>query len=149
MKKSHFISIIFSAVLLLFGIAGNVSAVVTTSGNFPTVNNDFQDGDLINSGDWNNIEHSLRPLTFGFVGSTSLQIGTTATNTISSISTSTFITGIQSTLLNITSTTATSTFANGIQLSGGCYKDSTGSCITSSSGTGTINTGARHSPPVS
>lgn len=34
-------------------------AVVTTSGNFPTVVNYFQDGDVINAGDWNNIEATI------------------------------------------------------------------------------------------
>jgi hypothetical protein len=51
-----------------------------------------------------------------------------------STATSTFAGGLQTTALNVTSTTATSTFANGIQLSGGCFRDASGSCLSSGSG---------------
>ncbi|MEK7074801.1 MAG: hypothetical protein AAB968_03470, partial [Patescibacteria group bacterium] len=48
--------------------------------------------------------------------------------------TSTRLQAIDATLLNITSTSATSTFANGIQLSGGCFKDTSGFCDLTSGG---------------
>ncbi len=69
--------------------------------------------------------------------STTLQVtGTTTLYTAlvsSGTGTSTFAGGVQATALNITSTIATSTFANGIQLSGGCFTDASGSCISAGS----------------
>ena len=46
--------------LLMFSIT--VYATVTSTGNFPTTANIFQDGDIINSGDWNNIENIIGTL---------------------------------------------------------------------------------------
>ena len=54
------ITTIFQTILSVFimslFVVTIVKATVTTSGNFPTALNNFQDGDVINSGDWGNIE---------------------------------------------------------------------------------------------
>ena len=70
-----------------------------------------------------------------------LYVGTTATTTILGSATSTFGAGISATALNITSTTATSTFANGLALSGGCFKDATGNCLSFSPASVTLTGG--------
>lgn len=41
-----------------FKDAGLLGAI-TSSGNFPTSVNNFEDGDIINAGDWNNIEYAI------------------------------------------------------------------------------------------
>jgi hypothetical protein len=58
----------------------------------------------------------------------------TASTTITSVATSTFAAGLQTTLLNVTSNSATSTFANGIQLLGGCFRMLDGTCAGAGSG---------------
>src|SRR5437870_8361858 len=55
-----------------------------------------------------------------------------------STATSTFVGGVKTNLLNVTSLTASSTFANGINLTAGCFAIN-GTCLTSSSGSGTGN----------
>lgn len=67
-------SIIFGTSIIYIGLiyyAPRVAinqrlGVVTTSGTFPTALNNFQDNDIINAGDWNNIEYSI-----GEIGTTS------------------------------------------------------------------------------
>ena len=59
---------------------------------------------------------------------------TTGNLIVQGTGTSTFSGGLSSTALNITSNSATSTFANGIQLTGGCFLDSSGTCVGGSSG---------------
>ncbi len=59
-----------------------------------------------------------------------LYVGGTATTTIFGSATSTFGAGLQTTALDVTSNSASSTFANGIQLSAGCFRGASGTCIT-------------------
>ncbi len=81
----------------------------------------------------------------------SLGVGTTSPTNLFSVAgsifvgasaTSTFTSGLQTTVLNITSTSATSTFANGIQISSGCYRLSDGSCAGSGISVGAALSGA-------
>lgn len=54
--KKHLAFIASLGICTLFMGAITVYATITTTGNFPTALNTFQDGDIINAGDWNNIE---------------------------------------------------------------------------------------------
>ncbi len=55
--------IILSALAIAFVLTPVVAnATITSSGNFPTTANYFQDGDVINAGDWNNIENIIGTL---------------------------------------------------------------------------------------
>lgn len=69
-----------------------------------------------------------------------LYVGGTATTTILGSATSTFGAGIQTTALDVTGS-ATSTFAAGVKLSGGCFEMPNGSCLSTSSGSGTVGSG--------
>src|SRR3990167_1270420 len=51
---------------------------VTTSGNFPQALNTFQDGDVINAGDWNNIEAALGNTTSTVTTSTNYLLRSTS-----------------------------------------------------------------------
>ena len=76
-------------------------------------------------------------------GTTQFSVGPTGnvaasgTLLVTGSGTSTFTNGLQASALNVSSITATSTFANGIQLNGGCFRDSTGSCVGGASGANT------------
>lgn len=54
--------------------SSNLGAI-TTSGNFPTALNNFQDGDIINSGDWNQLENAIGTSTQAISSSTSATRG--------------------------------------------------------------------------
>lgn len=62
---------------------------------------------------------------------------TTSRYVATSTATSTFVGGIQSSILNTTSTTASSTFANGINLTGGCFAFN-GVCFRDTTATTTL-----------
>lgn len=68
-----------------------------------------------------------------YVGSSSTIPKTFSANIFSAIQT--FSQGVTADSLSVTGS-ATSTFANGIQLSGGCFRDTSGQCITGSGGGG-------------
>lgn len=118
------------ATLIIIGMAGVAYATITTSADFPHRLSGFVDNDIINAGDWGNIESDLgthignvatgTPQTLNWIvrnasfASTTLTVGLTASTTISG-------------------DTGTSTFVNGITLNAGCFKVA-GSCLTSSVG---------------
>lgn len=126
----------FFSPFLFMAVKEALADVVTPV--FPVGLNNFAEGDVIEEEDWNAIEAEIGARTGnqatgtvrdtinfllrnGLMSTSSLLIGTTATNTISSTATSTFQKGIEIAggALSITGT-ATSTLANGISLSGGC-----------------------------
>ncbi|MFC1612494.1 beta strand repeat-containing protein, partial [Patescibacteria group bacterium] len=106
--------------------SGNVSASGTIYGSWSTstIDNIIIGGTTAAAG------------TFTYVSTTALSsydgifVGRTSTSTIYGSTTSSFGAGVSATALNITSTSVTSTFANGITLSGGCFEDISGACIT-------------------
>ena len=75
--------------------------VVTTTGTFPAALNNFQDNDIINSGDWNNIEYAIgetgttspKTLTYQVTNTNANNISYTGRLTITNASTTNFSIG--------------------------------------------------------
>lgn len=146
------------ATLIILGMAGIVGAVVTTSADFPHRLSSFQDNDIIQSGDWGNIEAEIgtrignvatgTPQTLNWIirngsfATTSIKIGTTATTTISgdnggsTLGTTTVIGYFNTGILTATSSITT----NNLTVNGTC----TG-CVGATINSGTINRFAYYS----
>lgn len=152
----------FLIVVFLLGSFAPAKAVVTYSGTFPTALSNFQDGNIIRSGDWGNIENTIgqksttSPLAlWGFVYqyyATTTQPNITtlaalaafgasgATTTASSgvsaagLASSAGLTISAGSILNTSS--GTSTFTNGIVLNGGCIYVTAQSACLGSGGSG-------------
>jgi len=70
-----------------------------------------------------------------YIGTSSDALSATTTYLSITNATSTFNSGLSAKYLSITGTSASSTFANGIELTAGCFRDSTGSCVGGGGGT--------------
>src|SRR3990167_3554380 len=95
---------------------GKRFGVVTSTGNFPTSLNNFQDDDIINSGDWNHIEYTIgetgttspATLTYQVVNTNANNVNYTGKLTItSSTTTNATITNLWTTSFSPTTLTAT------------------------------------------
>src|SRR3990167_2109531 len=120
-----YFSYIFIIALISAGVSYFVSdslktdkrfGTVTSTGNFPTSLNNFQDDDIINSGDWNHIEYAIgetgttspATLTYQVVNTNANNVNYTGKLTItSSTTTNATITNLWTTSFSPTTLTAT------------------------------------------
>ena len=118
--------------------------VVTTTGTFPAALNNFQDNDIINSGDWNNIEYAIgetgttspKTLTYQVVNTNANNVNFTGKLTITSATTTNqTITNLWVTTFNPTnSSTTNATLTNFWSTNGQITNASTTNLTISASG---------------